>query len=84
MAAGVRVGGLEYGDAVNEYVAPEQLARRDIDEQLEACGWVVQDSKSAAVAAAQGVAVREVSTMAGRADYVLYVDRQAVGVIEAK
>ena len=84
MAAGVRGGGLESGDAVSEYIAPEQLARRDIDEQLETCGWVVQDYKNAAVAAAQGVAVREVPTTAGPADYVLYVDGQAVGVVEAK
>ena len=56
----------------------------EIDGRLEACGWVVQDYKSAAVAAAQGVAVREVPTEAGPADYVLFVDRQAVGVIEAK
>ncbi len=56
----------------------------EIDEQLVACGWVVQDYKHAAVAAAQGVAVREVPTDAGPADYVLFVDRQAVGVIEAK
>ena len=69
---------------MTDYLAPEQLARRDIDEQLEACGWVVQDYTSAAVAAAQGVAVREVPTAAGPADYVLYVDSQAVGVIEAK
>ena len=56
----------------------------EIDEQLAACGWVVQDYKHAAVAAAPGVAVREVPTDAGSADYVLFVDRQAVGVIEAK
>ena len=56
----------------------------EIDEQLAACGWLVQDYKHAAVAAAQGVAVREVPTDAGPADYVLFVDRQAVGVIEAK
>ena len=56
----------------------------EIDEQLAACGWVVQDYKHAAVAAARGVAVREVQTEAGRADYVLFVDRQPVGVIEAK
>ncbi|MXY11543.1 MAG: DEAD/DEAH box helicase [Acidimicrobiaceae bacterium] len=56
----------------------------EIDEQLAACGWVVQDYKHAAVATAQGVAVREVPTGAGPADYVLFVDRQAVGVIEAK
>ena len=63
---------------------PEREARREIDAQLVACGWVVQDHKSAAVAAARGVAVREVPVGAGRADYVLFVDRQAVGVIEAK
>ena len=56
----------------------------EIDEQLAACGWAVQDYKHAAVAAARGVAVREVPTGAGPADYVLFVDRQAVGVIEAK
>ena len=55
-----------------------------IDEQLAECGWVVQDYQQAAVAAARGVAVREVPTEAGPADYVLYVDSQAVGVIEAK
>ena len=31
-----------------------------------------------------GVAVRELVTQAGPADYVLFVNRQAVGVIEAK
>ncbi|MXW57869.1 MAG: DEAD/DEAH box helicase [Acidimicrobiia bacterium] len=55
-----------------------------IDEQLVKCGWEVQDYRHAAVAAARGVAVREVPTEAGPADYVLYVDSQAVGVIEAK
>ena len=45
---------------------------------------MVQDYKHAAVAAAKGVAVREVQTEAGPADYVLFVDSQAVGVIEAK
>ena len=63
---------------------PEQAARREIDSQLAACGWLVQDHKSAAVAAARGVAVREVPVGAGRADYVLFVDCQAVGVVEAK
>ncbi len=55
-----------------------------IDEGLAACGWEVQDYKHAAVAAAPGVAVREAPTEAGPADYVLFVDGQAVGVIEAK
>ena len=68
----------------SDYVTPEAQARTKIDEQLVACGWVVQDYRSAAVAAAQGVAVREVPTESGPADYVLFVDSQAVGVIEAK
>ncbi len=63
---------------------PEQKARVKIDAQLAECGWVVQDYKHASIAAAQGVAVREMPTKAGPADYVLFVDRQAVGVIEAK
>ena len=65
-------------------LTPEREARRDIDAQLAACGWVLQDHKSAAVAEALGVAVREVPVGVGRADYVLFVDCQAVGVIEAK
>ena len=65
-------------------LAPEQEARREIDAQLAACGWVLQDHKHAADAAAQGVVVREVPVGVGRADYVLFVDCQAVGFIEAK
>ena len=68
----------------SDYLTPEGRARAVIDAQLEACGWVVQDYGRAAVAAAKGVAVREVPTGAGPADYVLFVDGQAVGVIEAK
>ena len=72
------------GTASSDYLTPEAQARAEIDEQLGACGWVVQDYRSAAVAEARGVAVREVPTASGSADYVLYVDGQAVGVIEAK
>jgi type I restriction enzyme R subunit len=66
--------------------AAEQRARVLIDGQLEAAGWVVQDRRDLNLYAGQGVAVRE-SIMApghGRADYLLYVDKRAVGVIEAK
>lgn len=70
------------GDA--GYLHPEQKARKRIDQMLEAAGWVVQDAKDANLYAGVGVAVREVMTAAGPADYVLFVDRQAVGVIEAK
>lgn len=63
---------------------PEQRARVQIDAMLTAAGWVVQDYRKANLYAAQGVAIRELPTDAGPADYVLFVDRQAVGVIEAK
>lgn len=63
---------------------PEQRARDEIDALLEKAGWVVQDKKKIDFAAAQGVAVREYQTDVGPADYVLFVDKQAVGVIEAK
>ncbi len=70
----------------DDRLAAEQRARVLIDRQLTAAGWVVQDRKDLNLFAAQGVAVRE-TTMAsghGRADYLLYVDQQAVGVVEAK
>ncbi|MGH3086489.1 MAG: type I restriction-modification enzyme R subunit C-terminal domain-containing protein [Rubrobacteraceae bacterium] len=51
---------------------------------LEAAGWSVQDMKSFDPTAATGVAVREFPLSSGFADYLLFVDRRAVGVIEAK
>lgn len=44
----------------------------------------MQDYRAVNLYAATGVAVRELVTNAGPADYVLFVNRQAVGVIEAK
>jgi len=67
------------GVPVLDYVKPEDRARMRIDAGLAAAGWEVQDYKHAAVAAAPGVAVREAPTEAGPADYVLFVDGQAVG-----
>jgi type I restriction enzyme, R subunit len=63
---------------------PEQLARDQIDALLNAAGWIVQDKKTLDFSAAQGIAVREYQTDIGPADYVLFVDKNAVGVIEAK
>lgn len=62
----------------------EVEARRVIDAQLRAAGWLVQDYADAAPTAGQGVAVREFRLATGFADYVLYVDAKIVGVIEAK
>ena len=63
---------------------PEQIARDQIDERLAEAGWVVQDKKAIDFNAGQGIAVREYQTDVGPADYVLFVDKKAVGVIEAK
>ena len=63
---------------------PEQLARDRIDDLLVASGWIIQDRKSFNLAAGPGVAIREYATDAGPADYVLFVHRKPVGVIEAK
>ena len=65
-------------------MTPEAHARRIIDRQLADAGWLVQDLKTAHLGAATGIAVREFITDAGPADYVLFVDRRPVGVIEAK
>ena len=71
-------------DGPGDYIAPENRARARIDDMLTRTGWVVQDYKSVNLYAGEGVAVRELVTAAGPADYVLFVNRQAVGVIEAK
>jgi type I restriction enzyme R subunit len=63
---------------------PEQKARDRIDELLADAGWVVQVSKKIDFNAGLGIAVREHQTSVGPADYVLFLDRKPVGVIEAK
>ena len=65
---------------------PEQQARQEIDRLLTAAGWAVQDVAHAHLHAARGVALREfpLDPGYGFADYLLYVDGRAAGVIEAK
>ena len=63
---------------------PEQAARDKIDEQLSNAGWIVQDNKKIDFSAGLGIAVREYQTSVGPADYILFVDKKPVGVIEAK
>ncbi|MFI2664000.1 type I restriction endonuclease subunit R [Micromonospora carbonacea] len=62
----------------------EVQSRVEIDRQLAAAGWSVQNGNHLNLFAATGVAVREVTLATGRADYLLYVDQRLVGVIEAK
>jgi type I site-specific restriction endonuclease len=63
---------------------PEQLARDKIDAMLMASGWIVQSKKNLNLNAGLGIAVREYQTDVGPADYVLFADKNPVGIIEAK
>ena len=63
---------------------PEQIARDNIDKQLNACGWIIQGIKQLNLNAGLGIAVKEYLTDVGPADYVLFVDKKPVGIIEAK
>ena len=65
-------------------MTPESKARVRIDQKLAQAGWAVQDLRALNLSAGLGVAVREFPTDTGPADYQLFVDRQPVGVIEAK
>ena len=65
---------------------PEQIARKTIDDLLSAAGWQLQDRKQADIFASRGVAIREFPLKSGFgfADYMLYIDGAAAGVVEAK
>jgi type I restriction enzyme R subunit len=65
---------------------PEDRARQNIDAALVASGWAVQDRAELNLSAGRGVAVREFPLVGGLgyADYLLFVDGHAVGVLEAK
>ena len=72
--------------AAEDYLAREARARMAIDTMLGLGGWVVQDPNRVNLAAGLGVAVREfvLAPGHGRADYLLFVDRKPLGVLEAK
>ena len=65
---------------------PEQVAREEIDELLSESGWIVQSRDEINLSASRGVAIREFKLAEGYgyADYLLFVDEKAVGVLEAK
>lgn len=64
---------------------PEEKARLEIDKELIQAGWLIQDRADFNRNAALGVAVREFLMQNNKeADYLLFVDGKACGVIEAK
>lgn len=65
-------------------LTPEEKARELIDAKLAASGWVVQSYREMNLGAGLGLAVTEFPGAHGPADYLLYVDGKAIGVVEAK
>lgn len=65
-------------------MTPEAKARMEIDKKLEQAGWLIQDMKQFNSMASSGVAVREFPTNSGPVDYLLFINKIPVGVIEAK
>lgn len=63
---------------------PEDAARVKIDGLLEEAGWTVQNYKELNLSSGLGVVVRDFPLKTGFADYMLFVDRKAIGVVEAK
>lgn len=66
-------------------LSSEEEARAGIDALLAKAGWQVADADAVNIHAQRGVAIREFPLPGhGFADYLLYVDGKAAGVIEAK
>src|SRR3990170_2913285 len=65
-------------------MTPEEQARQEIDRRLEQCGWLVQHDRDMNISAGLGVAIRAFPLTTGPADYMLYADGKAIGVVEAK
>jgi len=63
---------------------PEERARRNIDSMLSSAGWSVQNLDEFDFSASKGVAIRDFSVGRDAADYLLFLDGKAVGVVEAK
>jgi|SRR5882724_8991468 len=65
---------------------PEDQARENIDRLLTRSGWTVCNQSDANILAYRGVAIRDCTLKSGHgfADYLLYVDGRAAGVVEAK
>ena len=61
---------------------PEEKARENIDRLLIKAGWVIQDRKQMNLGESPGVAVREHPMSSGTPDYLLFINRRAVGSLK--
>ena len=53
---------------------PEERARQKIDQLLEAAGWIVQSRQNLNLGSGMGIALRELPSPTGPADYWLFVN----------
>lgn len=65
-------------------MSPEEKARQEIDKQLTELGYVIQDMADLDLTAARGVIVREYPTDTGPVDYLIFIEGEPIGIIEAK
>jgi type I restriction enzyme, R subunit len=65
-------------------MTPEQRALQDIDAQLLASGWIVQDYPKMDLSAGLEVALRELQHKSGRCGCLLLADRKPFGVLGGK
>ena len=66
-------------------MTPEAEARQTIDSMLEASGWQVQNYVESDTDDSLGIAVREYLLQDDQqADYLLFINGVAVGILEAK
>lgn len=65
-------------------MTPEAKARETIDKKLKEVGYVIQNISEFNPAESLGVAVREFPTNSGPVDYLIFINKKPVGVIEAK
>lgn len=66
--------------------APEAKAREKIDALLAQAGWLVHDREDMNLTAGDAIAVREFKLEKGHGyvDYLLFVDGNGLGMVEAK
>jgi type I restriction enzyme R subunit len=60
---------------------PQQITRDKIDIALLQCVWVIQNKNQIYLNAGIGVGVRIYQKEIGPSDYVLFVDKNPVGII---
>jgi type I restriction enzyme, R subunit len=61
----------------------EHIARDKIDALLIQSGWIIRERTKINLNAGSGIAVKEYLTDVGPADYVLFVNKEAIVILQA-